>query len=272
MCEFCIKHGEGKKWYLSSQNYSKHLIEKNPDLLKQTLKILDEFPEKPPSGMSFAEKLLRVPLLGRVVARIFTRKMKRLHFGQVVPLRDVSAILDVADTITLFPCVCRGLTMNAGDERYCFGLGIFPREIADEIPFYRDKWQAVEKREALELISEFAKSGLVQTVWTLGTPFIVGLCNCRLGECLALNYTVGLRAKMLFKSEYVVSIDPEKCVGCKRCMEVCNFGALVYHEREKRCIINHEKCFGCGLCVLACEVGAVGIRPREGTELSPKRF
>ena len=26
MCEFCLKHGEGKKWYLLAQNYSDDLL------------------------------------------------------------------------------------------------------------------------------------------------------------------------------------------------------------------------------------------------------
>ena len=26
MCEFCIKHGEGKKWYLQAKNYSDDLL------------------------------------------------------------------------------------------------------------------------------------------------------------------------------------------------------------------------------------------------------
>ena len=26
MCEFCIKHGEGKKWYLNVKNYSEELV------------------------------------------------------------------------------------------------------------------------------------------------------------------------------------------------------------------------------------------------------
>ena len=25
MCEFCLKHGEGKKWYLQAKNYSDDL-------------------------------------------------------------------------------------------------------------------------------------------------------------------------------------------------------------------------------------------------------
>ena len=26
MCQFCHKHGEGKKWYLQAQNYSEDLL------------------------------------------------------------------------------------------------------------------------------------------------------------------------------------------------------------------------------------------------------
>ena len=26
MCQFCVEHGEGKKWYLQAKNYSEELI------------------------------------------------------------------------------------------------------------------------------------------------------------------------------------------------------------------------------------------------------
>jgi len=26
MCEFCLKHGEGQKWYLQAKNYSEDLL------------------------------------------------------------------------------------------------------------------------------------------------------------------------------------------------------------------------------------------------------
>ncbi len=26
MCQFCIKHGEGKKWYLQAKNYAEDLL------------------------------------------------------------------------------------------------------------------------------------------------------------------------------------------------------------------------------------------------------
>jgi hypothetical protein len=29
MCEFCTQHGEGKKWYLNMENYSRDLFEQD---------------------------------------------------------------------------------------------------------------------------------------------------------------------------------------------------------------------------------------------------
>jgi len=34
MCEFCLKHGEGKKWYLEASNYAEELLS---DLGRQKL-------------------------------------------------------------------------------------------------------------------------------------------------------------------------------------------------------------------------------------------
>ena len=49
----------------------------------------------------------------------------------------------------------------------------------------------------------------------------------------------------------VISLDPEKCVNCHRCIAVCpskfcNDGSKDYVT------INHELCIGCGACIAAC--------------------
>jgi len=42
MCEFCYKHGEGKKWYLQAENYSEDLMS---DLRRR--KFIKDFFESP---------------------------------------------------------------------------------------------------------------------------------------------------------------------------------------------------------------------------------
>ena len=54
--------------------------------------------------------------------------------------------------------------------------------------------------------------------------------------------------------------DPEKCTGCKACVEICRFHALIY-IREKPMVFS-EVCHSCGGCALVCPTGAVTERPR----------
>ena len=51
---------------------------------------------------------------------------KIVHFGQVLPMTDVEAVLDHVTSITRVPCVCRYISIGKTDKRYCFGLGYDP--------------------------------------------------------------------------------------------------------------------------------------------------
>lgn len=67
-------------------------------------------------------------------------------------------------------------------------------------------------------------------------------------------------------------IDPDKCIQCGRCTEVCPYHAITKNTRpcEKACKtgavsmddnkkakIDDEKCISCGACVYACPFGAI---------------
>ncbi len=54
-----------------------------------------------------------------------------------------------------------------------------------------------------------------------------------------------------------------KCMGCRKCVEVCPAGAHVFHEDAH--LLRHDLCTACGKCVAACLPGALETYGREMT-------
>ncbi len=57
---------------------------------------------------------------------------------------------------------------------------------------------------------------------------------------------------------YNATVDPDKCVGCGECVDVCP--VEVYELQDgKSNPVNGEECLGCESCVEVCEHGAITI-------------
>jgi len=54
-----------------------------------------------------------------------------------------------------------------------------------------------------------------------------------------------------------IQINPNKCVGCARCIAVCPEKAITMHA--KKASINMHKCIGCGECLTVCQVKATDM-------------
>jgi len=68
-----------------------------------------------------------------------------------------------------------------------------------------------------------------------------------------------------FSGGKLASVITEKCIGCGRCEEVCNFDAAVFNGPandvvEKTYTIDSIACDGCGVCVHYCPVDAIEFK------------
>ena len=75
MCEFCLKHGEGQKWYLQANNYSEDLLN---DVRRR--RMIENFASDDSAAKSI-EKLEKFPnapkFIQALVRRLVPRKMKK---------------------------------------------------------------------------------------------------------------------------------------------------------------------------------------------------
>lgn len=259
MCEFCVQHGEGKKWYLEMKNYSRELLAKDGRLayIEDTRA---HFEATHSRWLTALDTVRDIPLVYSFVRRMATRHQKSGHWGQILPVEDVELVLDLQDSIVRLPCLCRSL-LKGRTPRYCLGLGVDTSGMLGQYPDYAD-FEVIDKNEAKQLVHECDAEGLVHSVWTFKTPYIGGLCNC--GEdCVA--HRVQVKENLLqtmFRAEVVGVVNFDLCNGCKECIPKCRFGALGFSLAKGKAAIAAMKCYGCGVCRAFCSQEAISMVPR----------
>jgi len=279
MCEFCLKHGEGQKWYLQANNYSEDLLN---DIRRR--KMIENFAadgESVDKSIEKMDKLSTAPkFIQALVRRLVPRRMKKRHYGQVVPIEEVEKIFGFVNSIARVACYCRHFTVGK-EKRYCYGISMGPnggkfgelmRNVDTSFLNGPDSAgvETLTKEQAIASFREHEKEGLCHTVWTFQTPFIGGICNCDRADCLAMRCTVTHDVPAMFRAEFIAETDPDKCVGCRQCMKLCQFGAISYSASNKKAVIDKLKCYGCGICRAACAKGAICLEPRESDPITVK--
>jgi len=274
MCEFCLKHGEGKKWYLQARNYSEDLLSD----VRRRRKIEEFFshPEQLAKSIEHVKRLEKAPKFIRsMIARIITGRQKKSHFGQVVPMEEIEKIFAFVGSIIRVACICRHVTLGR-EKRYCYGLSMSPDggQLAKIIGGLDNSFLAGPDASAMEVLSkegalaafrDHEREGLCHTVWTFETPFIGGVCNCDRADCLAMRCTVTHSVPVMFRAEYIAEVDPDECTGCRQCMQVCQFGAIVYSASNAKVAIDQKRCYGCGICRSMCSNNAIHLNDRNKT-------
>ncbi len=271
MCEFCHKHGEGKKWYLRAENYSEDLLSD----LKRRRFISDFFSHAKyqPEGRKDLARWRALPGLVRsILLPHMVGRQKKVHFGQVLPIEDVERIFAFVSSVVRLPCICRHINLGT-EQRFCYGISLAPQEGAmfkiikeTDMDYLTGPdtsgLEELTKEEALENFRQYEKEGLCHTVWTFVTPFIGGICNCDRSDCGAMQATVTSGFPVMFRSEYVAGVNPELCNGCRQCMRACQFGAIGYSAANKKVIMDPLRCYGCGICRASCTKDAIQLHDR----------
>lgn len=180
----------------------------------------------------------------------------------ILPLDEMLAYIDQEDRpLYLNYCDCKSLSGDCGlPSHTCInfvpGLNSFKA---------RGLSRQVSKAEAKEVVRLSDEAGLVHTLSDHG------ICNC-CDDCCYLFRAQRIRNSVGFwpRADYITVMQPEKCIGCGKCLKRCHFGAIQKKEegRKMRISLNSALCEGCGLCVNTCPTGALSLERRKVTEFT----
>ncbi|GAB4271989.1 MAG: 4Fe-4S binding protein [Deferrisomatales bacterium] len=230
--------------------------------------------------------------MSRLVLRYFNREVTAEAFGgagtkpyryvpvekslrpglqAVYPHHWMDAVLDGATRFAVAHCPCRVEAEILG--RACG----HPLEVClkfDEMADYlieRGLGRALTREEARRIVRESAEAGLVHFVDN-AVGGVKHNCNCC--GCSCWNVGPIRRRKIprdaLMDTYFLRRTDPERCVGCGRCVEICPVAALTPGEPCPQ--VDEQWCIGCGVCAVPCPRDAVFVELRPDKGAVPGEF
>jgi len=269
VCQFCVEHGEGERWYLQAKNYAYDL---DSDIRRREymVEFVRGFADMRTTALTWMDRFDRLPTpLSRAGKSLISKHQQANHFGQPVPLEECERILSIATSITAIPCICRMHTPGKKADEVCLLVTTQPVEgvLQEAFSGYEDgpdldDFHRITSAEAMDVLRECEHGGLMHSIWTFQTPFAAAICNCDVESgCMAMRLTAVHDLKVMWRGEWVARLDEARCTRCAKCAKVCPFDAI--EISRGRVELHAVKCWGCGVCRSACGADALSLSDRR---------
>ncbi len=141
---------------------------------------------------------------------------------------EVSRYLNENDIFTVSDCSCRTAREEMGEgcghlkEDMCIQMGH-----AAEYYIRTGRGRQITREEAFEIIKRAEENGLMHQIPNLdGSGKTHAICNCCGCSCLSLRTASMFKNVDMVRSNYVSTVDKDKCVACGECVETCPVNAL----------------------------------------------
>lgn len=232
---------------------------------RQNAKIDKEFAEL--FEQYYHEQFHKTMLTGPSVHRIIPMEKAIPVDIDVMPYEKASTYLDMAQSWGVLDCICRvqkrliGQGCNHTVEN-CLVFspkpGAFDRN---------EDIKALSKEEALEILAEADREGLVHSINNAQSE-VYYVCNCCTCSCGVLRGMVEYGSEnSIARSDFYATVEEELCTGCETCLERCPFDAMTMVDEI--CVVDQAACYGCGLCISSCATEALTLVQKSPSELSP---
>ena len=182
----------------------------------------------------------------------------------ILPSQSVAEIIDKFEDIAVGRCFCRQRRKVLGEAcateaptMNCFTFGKSARHTVAQ--GFAEK---VTKEEALTIMKEAEEAGLIHKAYHPGSNESrpeTSICNCCKDCCDAFRMWREGAFPLINSTYYISVIDPDACVGCGICVDLCPTDAIRLNDNEKA-ERDEEACFGCGVCARSCPEEAISLK------------
>jgi electron transport complex protein RnfB len=186
---------------------------------------------------------------------------------QVHPYEQAVTMLENAASWGVRECICRLWQRSIGKGcdhplEVCILIssaeGAFEDSTID---------RAISKEEALHVLHQAEKAGLVHTTTNFGDQ-PSNICSCCTCSCGILRGVAEFGIPTaIARSDFCTTVEIDLCNGCGDCARHCQFGALSVPEGIG--VVDDVRCVGCGLCADVCPTGALHLQRRPAGENPP---
>jgi H+/Na+-translocating ferredoxin:NAD+ oxidoreductase subunit B len=188
---------------------------------------------------------------------------------EVMAYERAEELVRAQDRFAVAPCICRREKRLLGEGcdkplETCLSFGM-----AADFYQHNGLGRAISKEEALELLKQAEKAGLVLSPGNAKEAmFICACCGC----CCGILQSVKRYPKpaSLVSSAFVAQVNLETCQGCGTCTDRCQMEAVWLDDGKV--VLDMDRCIGCGLCVTTCPTDSLSLKrkPESAQPYVPK--
>ncbi|MFW9969797.1 MAG: ATP-binding protein [Candidatus Odinarchaeota archaeon] len=203
------------------------------------------------------------PSLDRVVP---VEEEVKLKEEIIVPLEEISKIVEKYDPIGVTVCYCRHKKdlldepcETTKERRNCFAFGR-----TAEFLIRQGFVEKISKEETMQIMKKAEDEGLVHKAFHSNLDIdkeLNGICNCCKCCCgtFLLHYIGGV--PLMDLTSHLAHVDEDLCTGCGTCEQNC--AAEAVELIDTIAVVNENRCLGCGVCAHLCPEKAINLERAE---------
>jgi len=179
---------------------------------------------------------------------------------QVHRYEDVREIIEKAKSFLLMECICKQERLIAGHPcNFPLEVCLMISKEEDAYDYFSWGGRTISKEDALEVLENAEKEGLVHNAFHNAKKGHYSICNCCPCCCGILRGGKEFKAPhLLAKCNFVAHIDQDSCNECGVCAEErCPMDAIIEEDGVYKVL--SDTCIGCGVCTVTCPTESISL-------------